>query len=598
MDIFAVFSLLGGLALFLFGMDVMGKALEKQAGGRLQQLLARLTDSPLKGFFLGMLVTAVIQSSSATTVMVVGFVNSGLLSLHGAVGVILGSNVGTTVTAWILSLAGLEGDSFIIQLLKPSGFAPVLAFIGVALYMFSKREKRKGVGTILLGFAVLMTGMEAMSAAMKPLADQPWFGAMFTLFTNPVLGVLAGAALTAVIQSSSASVGILQAMTATGAVPYASAVPIIMGQNIGTCVTALLAGVGANKNARRAAMVHLYFNILGVMLFMGLFYGLSALMDLPFLGQAATPLGIAVVHTVFNVVATAVLLPAGRLLEKLALITIPDDKQPDQFQLLDQRLLSQPALAARRAGDVASAMAARARKSLVQGMALTHQWDDALAAEITSGEDEIDASEDALGTYLLLLSRQDLTLQESRDVSALLHTINDFERVGDHAVNLVDTAAEIRDKNLAFSDPARRDLEVLERAVQDILAHTMAAFTLVAGEPDGPALQAGKEAAASVEPLEQTIDELVRAVKARHVERLRRGECTIEMGFILSDLINNYERVADHCSNVAAAALSAENDSFDTHEFLERVRTGSDDFFDRVSACRARYTLDPLGGSV
>lgn len=584
MDIFSVFALLGGLALFLFGMDLMGKALEQQAGSRLEAILGRLTGSPFKGFALGALVTAVIQSSSATTVMVVGFVNSGLMQLHGAVGVILGSNVGTTITSWILSLTGIEGDSFFVRLLKPSSFSPVLAFIGIALYMFAKSEKKKGVGTILLGFATLMTGMQAMSAAVEPLAEVPAFTALFTLFQNPLLGVLVGAGLTAIIQSSSASVGILQAMAATGAISYASTVPIVLGQNIGTCVTALLSSVGANKNARRAAMVHLYFNVLGVALFFMVFYGINALHPFSFLYEAATPLGIAVVHTAFNVLATAVLLPAGRLLEKMAMLTIPDrpeDKGREQVELLDERLLAQPALAAGRADDVAGRMAQRARKSLLQAMALTHQWDDALAVEVEQGEEEIDRCEDGLGTYLVRLSRQQLTVEDSHTVSTLLHTIGDFERVGDHAVNLLASAREVHDKKLAFSEKAKQELGVLEAAVQELMDRTVSAYE--AKDLGG---------AACVEPLEQVVDELVREIKARHVLRLRSGECTIEMGFVLSDLLNNYERVADHCSNVAVALIEVAQDSFDTHEYLNRMKEGGADFLRRVEQFNAKYHLE------
>ena len=452
MSIFNVFSLAGGLALFLFGMDIMGKALEKQAGGKLQTILSKLTDNPLKGFGLGLVVTAVIQSSSATTVMVVGFVNSGIMELHQAIGVIMGSNVGTTVTSWILSLSGLQGDSFWIKLLKPSSFSPILAFIGIILFMFCKSEKKKGVGTILLGFAILMTGMSTMSAAVAPLEHEEWFTSLFVRFSNPIIGVLAGAILTGIIQSSSASVGILQALSSTGAITFGSAIPLIMGQNIGTCVTALISSVGTNKNARRAAIVHLYFNIIGVMVFLAAFYSLNALVDFSFVNDTIDAFGIAMVHTAFNLAATAVLLPFSNVLEKLAILTIPDDKTgtPEKFQILDERLLATPAVAADRAKVTTGDMAEIARTCLLQAMSLTHCWDDALAQKVSEQEENIDHYEDALGTYLVQLSSREMSQQDSRSVNTLLHTIGDFERIGDHAVNIaewliyLETAERIR----------------------------------------------------------------------------------------------------------------------------------------------------------
>ena len=582
MTVFNVFSLLGGLALFLFGMDIMGKALEKQAGGQLQKILSKLTDNPLKGFFLGLCVTAVIQSSSATTVMVVGFVNSGIMELHQAIGVIMGSNVGTTVTSWILSLSGLQGDSFLINMLKPTSFSPVLAFIGILLYM-GKSEKRKGIGTILIGFAVLMTGMTTMSNAVLPLQNEAWFTSLFIRFSNPLLGVLVGAIVTGVIQSSSASVGILQALSATGVITYGSAIPIIMGQNIGTCVTALISSVGANKNARRAAMVHLYFNIIGVTLFLAVFYGANLLLDFAFVNETVTAWGIAVVHSIFNLTATAVLLPFANGLEKLAILTIPDDAEKESFALLDERLLNTPAVAVERARAATADMAELARVGVVQAMSLTHKWDDSLAQKVREEEEKVDKYEDALGTYLVKLSSREMSHADSQSVNTLLHTISDFERISDHSVNVLNSAEEIHTKSIEFSQDAQEELQVLEGAVQDVLSRTTDAFR------KGDLHMAGK-----VEPLETVVDELVRAIKARHVARLQTGSCSIEYGFVLEDLLTNYERVCDHCSNVAVAQIEVAQDSFDTHAYLNDLRYGnetkeSEQFQRRLDRYRERY---------
>ena len=582
MTVFNVFSLLGGLALFLFGMDIMGKALEKQAGGQLQKILSKLTDSPLKGFFLGLCVTAVIQSSSATTVMVVGFVNSGIMELHQAIGVIMGSNVGTTVTSWILSLSGLQGDSFLINMLKPTSFSPVLAFIGILLYM-GKSEKRRGVGTILIGFAVLMTGMTTMSNAVLPLQNEAWFTNLFIRFSNPLLGVLVGAVVTGVIQSSSASVGILQALSATGVITYGSAIPIIMGQNIGTCVTALISSVGANKNARRAAMVHLYFNIIGVTLFLAVFYGANLLLDFAFVNETVTAWGIAVVHSIFNLSATAVLLPFANGLEKLAILTIPDDAEKESFALLDERLLNTPAVAVERARAATADMAELARVGVVQAMSLTHKWDDSLAQKVREEEEKVDKYEDALGTYLVKLSSREMSHADSQSVNTLLHTISDFERISDHSVNVLSSAEEIHAKSIEFSKDAQEELQVLEGAVQDVLSRTTDAFR------KGDLHMAGK-----VEPLETVVDELVRAIKARHVARLQTGSCSIEYGFVLEDFLTNYERVCDHCSNVAVAQIEVAQDSFDTHAYLNDLRYGnetkeSEQFQRRLDRYRERY---------
>ena len=580
MSIFNVFTLFGGLAMFLFGMDIMGKALEKQAGNKLQMILARMTDNPLKGFILGMTVTAVIQSSSATTVMVVGFVNSGLMQLHQAVGVIMGSNVGTTVTSWILSLSGVEGDGFLATLLKPTGFSPILALIGIILYMFMKNERAKGVGTILLGFALLMTGMSTMSDAMAPLADIPEFQALFVKFEMPLLGLLFGAALTALLQSSSASVGILQALSLTGGITCGSALPIILGQNIGTCVTAMLSSVGANKSARRAAIVHLYFNVIGALLFMGVFYGLNALLHFSFLDAAVTPLTIALLHTCFNVVATTVLLPFARVLEKLAYLTIPDHENPGKTEMLDERLLATPAVAVQNSHMQTVNMAETVRSNLLQAMSLVHKWDPTCAESVSTNEDIIDTYEDRIGSYLVKLSERDLTTEDSHEVSVLLHTIGDFERIGDHACNIYDSAEEIHEKNMQMSAEAWSELSVLESVIQDILDRTMHTFETN-----------DLHAATKVEPMEQVVDDLVRSMRDRHIRRLQSGQCCIEAGFVLQDLLINYERIADHCSNIAVAMIEVAEDKFDVHEYVSTLRDANEKYDERYEKYGRRYVL-------
>ena len=586
MSIFNVFTLMGGIAMFLYGMDLMGKALEQTAGSKLQGILSKMTASPVRGLLLGMVITAVIQSSGATTVMAVGFVNSGLMELHQAIGVIMGANIGTTVTGWLLSLSGLEGDSFAIQMLNPNAWAPILGFIGIFLYMLGKdKDRRSGVGKIMVGFSVLMAGMNTMSTAMSPLADEPWFMDLFLSFKNPVLGVLAGAVLTAVLQSSSASVGILQALTSTGAVTYAAAVPIIMGQNIGTTVTALISSAGANKNAKRTAFVHLYFNVIGTILFLCGFYGLNALIGFAFFNETANTFGIAIVHTIFNVVTTAILLPFNRLLEKLAILTVPDSPSDTKQEntLLDERLLTTPSVAVGRAMLTGSDMAEICRTALLQAMSTTRVWNDTIADEVLRKEDAVDHYEDVLGTYLVKLSAKHLSVDDNRTVNTLLHTIGDFERVSDHAVNIIKTAEEIRDKNIQFSEEALNDLSVLEAAVQDIVNRTVDAFQ-----------KCDTYAAGKIEPLEQVVDGLVREVKTRHIARLQAGVCTIEYGFVLDDLLTNYERIADHCSNIAVAMIEVAEDKFDTHEYLANVKHGGSVKFERrYEKYRGRYTFPP-----
>lgn len=581
MDIFSLLTLLGGLALFLFGMNTMGDGLEKLSGGKLERTLEKMTDNTFKGFLLGAGVTAVIQSSSATTVMVVGFVNSGIMKLAQAIGIIMGANVGTTITAWLLSLTGIEGDSLVLNLLKPSGFAPILAFIGIAFLMFAKNGKKKDVGTILVGFAVLMFGMDMMSGAVKPLADVPEFTSILTMFSNPLLGVLAGALLTAVIQSSSASVGILQALSATGSITFATAIPIIMGQNIGTCVTAMLACIGAKKNAKRAAFVHLYFNIIGTVVILAAFYGLNALLDFAFIRDTVTPADIAVVHTGFNLIATALLLPFSKFLGKLACLTVRDKDTEDDTPFLDERFLGTPALAVEQCDVMAAKMAGLSKNTFLQAITLLGKYDEKLAQQILENEERIDAYEDVLGTYLVKVSSKSLNTRDSNEIARLLHCIGDFERISDHAVNLVDAAKEMHEKKITFSDEAKKELRVLTDALTEILAITMEAF-----ENKDIAL------AKKVEPLEQVIDGLRDKLKRRHVKRLQSGACTIELGFILSDLLTNYERVSDHCSNIAVCLIQISMDSFETHEYLHDLKDGSSvEFEDEYEAYKNKYVL-------
>ena len=577
-----VFTLLGGLAFFLYGMNVMSGGLGKLAGGSLERSLKTMTKNRFAGMALGAVITIAIQSSSAMTVMLVGLVNSGIMQLGQTIGVIMGSNIGTTLTPWILSLSGVNGTGW-IQLLKPENFSPVIAFIGVVLIMMCKKPRKRDIGKILVGFAVLMYGMTLMGSSVSGLEDSAAFTSILTAFENPLLGVLVGAVVTGVIQSSAASVGILQTLAATGQISYGVAIPIIMGQNIGTCVTALISSVGANKNARRAAMVHLYFNIIGVTLFLAVFYGLNLVLDFSFIHETVTPWGIAVVHSIFNLTATAVLLPFANGLEKLAILTIPDDAEKESFALLDERLLKTPAVAVERARAATAEMAELARVGVVQAMSLTHTWDDTLAQKVRDEEQKVDQYEDALGTYLVKLSSRELSHTDSQSVNTLLHTISDFERISDHSVNLLSSAEEIHSKNIEFSKDAREELQVLEGAVQDVLSRTTDAF-----RKDDLHL-AGK-----VEPMETVVDELVRAIKARHVARLQAGSCSIEYGFVLEDLLTNYERVCDHCSNVAVAQIEVAQDSFDTHAYLNDLRYGNDtkeseQFRRRLDRYRERY---------
>ena len=584
MSIFDVLTMIGGLCLFLFGMDLMGQALERRAGGRLRTLLDKMTGRVMTGFLTGMAITAVIQSSSATTVMVVGFVNSGLMTLRQAINVIMGANVGTTVTAWLLSLAGISSGNVWIDLLKPTSFTPVLALVGIVLYMSCKSGKRKDTGVILLGFATLMFGMDTMSGAVAGLKDVPAFAQLFVAFKNPVLGVLAGAVLTGIIQSSSASVGILQALAVTGQVSYAAAIPIIMGQNIGTCVTALLSSVGTNKNAKRAAVVHLMFNVIGVVVLLTAFCIVKAVFAPSILQMPATMYGIAVAHSCFNVICTAILLPCGGLLEKLAVRLVPDGPQEkaEQPVELDERLLATPPLALQQCRAVAEEMAACAAEALNRGLDAFSAYTPELAEGIRRDEKRCDRYEDALGTYLVRLSTQQMGAAESEEATELLKTIGDFERISDHAVNVLESAEELRTKGLTFSKTAQRELDVLSKAVRDILTLALRAFR----EKD-------MDAAGQVEPLEQVIDDLKEQMRTRHILRLQQGQCSIETGFVWCDLLTDLERTSDHCSNIAGCVIDAAQHDLNLHETLRSVRHSDGTYRQRLDACAEVYRLPP-----
>lgn len=590
MDIFSVLTMLGGLALFLYGMNALGDGLSKLSGGKLERILEKMTNSKLKAVVLGAGVTAVIQSSSATTVMVVGFVNSGIMKLAQAVGVIMGANIGTTVTSWILSLSGLESDNFVIKFLKPTSFSPILAIIGICLLLFSKKDKKKDIGGILVGFAILMFGMETMSSAVKPLAEVKGFTDVLTMFSNPIFGLIAGLVLTAVIQSSSASVGILQALCGTG-LGFSSALPIIMGQNIGTCVTALLSSIGAKKNAKRAALIHLYFNLIGTVVFMAGFYLINAFVDFSFMSQNASQLGIAIIHTIFNIVATLILLPFSNVLVKLACMTVRDDeektdetKENTDFMLLDYRFLDNPSFAVEQCKRVSVEMANLSKRSIALAISLFSDYSEDIRKEVVEIEDKVDKYEDELGSYMVKLSTRNLSEEDSKSLSMLLHCIGDFERISDHALNICETALEMHEKSISFSSSAEKEIEVYTNALKSIVSLTTDVF-----------IDEDISEAINVEPLEEVIDGLNVELKKRHVKRLRNGECTIELGFILSDIIANYERVADHCSNIAVALIQIHDDGFDTHEYLGKVRReDNEEFMNKYNSYKKLYNLKEI----
>ena len=580
-DIFTIFELLGGIALFLYGMKVMGSGLERVSGSKLEGILERLSDKTFKGVLLGAVVTAIIQSSAATTVMVVGFVNSGIMKLTQAIGIIMGANIGTTATAWILSLTGIQGDSFFVQLLKPSNFAPIFAFVGIAMIMLSKKSKKRDIGSILVGFGVLMVGMNTMIDAMEPITSLQGFEDFLLMFTNPILGMLAGFALTTLLQSSSASVGIMQAMAVAGNITYGFAIPMILGQNIGSCTTTLISCIGAKKNARRAALVHLYFNIIGVIIVFVLFYGLDLFLDFSFKSMPMTAVDIAVVHSMFNVFSTFVLLPFSKQLGHLATISVPDNAPEDATNFLDERLLNTPSFAIERCKGIASEMAVLAKETFRDAAELMWDFSEKRAQEIEDAEARIDTYEDKLGTYLVKLSGLGISETESREISRLLYTIGDFERIGDHAVNLLKTAREMDEKGISFSDEAKADLHILVEAVEEILDIAIRSF----GQDD-------VHLAAHVEPLEQVIDGLGSDIKARHIKRLKEGNCTIELGFILSDVLTNCERVSDHCSNIAVCIIQIRKEELNTHGYLNQVKHSiTGEFVDDFNKYAEKYVL-------
>lgn len=579
MDIFNLFTLLGGLAFFLYGMNVMSSGLEKMVGGKLERVLKSMTSNKFKSLALGAVITIAIQSSSAMTVMLVGLVNSGIMQLSQTVGVIMGSNVGTTLTAWILSATGIESSNFFMRMLKPESFSPLIALVGAILIMVCKEGKKRDIGSILLGFSILMTGMSFMSDSVSPLADMPFFQDVLVMFKNPIAGILLGAIVTGIIQSSAASVGILQSLSLTGSITFGMAIPIIMGQNIGTCVTSLLSSIGTNKNAKRVTAVHIYFNVIGTVICLSGFYALNSIFHFDFVDSPINALGIAVVHSLFNVITTLILLPFSKYLEKLAKVTIRDKNTKEE--LLDERLLLSPGFAIAECRNLTIQMAKLARDSLLASIDIVREYDPKKAEYITETENQIDLHEDKLGTFLVKLSSKSLSHDDSNEVSELLHAIGDFERIGDHAVNILRVAEEIRDKELTFSEHAQQELEVLTQAIVDILNLTVDAF-----EKDDDEL-AGK-----VEPLEQVIDGLKKEIKNRHVKRLQEGRCTIELGFVLSDLLTNYERVSDHCSNVAVTVIQIKDSVMDTHDYLNKVKTdGGREFTQAFKAYQQTYRL-------
>lgn len=582
MDIFSVFTLCGGLAFFLYGMTVMSNSLEKMAGGKLERLLKVMTSNRFKALLLGMGITIAIQSSSAVTVMLVGLVNSGVMELGQTIGVIMGSNIGTTVTAWLLSLTGIESDNLFMNMLKPKNFSPVLALIGVLLIMAAKKQRRKDVGTVLIGFSILMTGMELMSGAVKPLAEIPEFTSLMTSFSNPILGILFGAVFTAVIQSSSASVGILQALALTGAVPYSTAIPVIMGQNIGTCITAIISSLGANNSARRVSIIHISFNILGTLIFSVLFYGFNALFPLAILSEPAGVAGIAVCHTIFNVFTTVILLPFAKQLEALARKLIKDDNKKTAFAFLDPLLLRTPSVAINECVAMANRMGEVAHQNLLLGIEQLSFYTEDREALILENEEKLDIYEDHLSDYLVQISQHGVSTDDSQTVSRLLHAIGDFERIGDHALNLQESAREIHDKGVQFSASADTELNSLLSALIEIMEYAFQSF-----RNNDPAL------AKSVEPLEETIDQLTEAIRLRHIRRLQTGECTIQMGFIHSDLLTNFERVSDHCSNIALSVLEAQDRSLDRHAYLHDLKK-DEDFAEALARCMETYQLPQI----
>mgnify|MGYP004586389229 FL=1 len=581
MNIFSLFTLCGGLAFFLYGMTVMSKSLEKMAGGRLERLLKRMTSTPIKSLLLGAGITIAIQSSSAMTVMLVGLVNSGVMELGQTIGVIMGSNIGTTLTAWLLSLTGIESESFFVNFLKPKNFSPLLALAGILLIMGSKKQRRRDVGRVMMGFSILMYGMELMSGAVAPLADMPEFTDLMTAFTNPLLGVLVGAAFTGIIQSSAASVGILQALAMTGSVTYGMAIPIIMGQNIGTCVTALISSIGVSRNAKRVSVIHISFNLIGTAVGLIVLCGGNALFGFPFLSNSVNAVGIALCHTIFNVCTTILLLPFTRQLEWLAKKAISTEDKPSDFAFLDPRLLRTPGVAASECASMVNQMGALAQTSMDLVLTQFLQYTDAREEEILSNEDKLDIYEDHLGSYLVQISQHGTSADDMHTISRLLHAIGDFERIGDHVLNLQESAKELRDKQLRFSPTAQKEVEVLTRLLRDLMTAALDCF-----RKDDPV------AAQLVEPLEETMDCLTEEVRNRHIHRLQNGQCTIQLGFVLNDLLNNFERIGDHCSNIAVSVIEEQDSQMASHAYLHDMKKNGE-FAARLQNNLSRYALPP-----
>ena len=579
MDIFSVFTLCGGLAFFLYGMTVMSKSLEKMAGGKLERMLKRMTSSPFKSLLLGAGITIAIQSSSAMTVMLVGLVNSGVMELRQTIGIIMGSNIGTTLTAWILSLTGIESENVFVNLLKPENFSPLIALAGILLIMGSKRQRRRDVGRIMMGFAILMYGMELMSGAVSPLAEMPQFAGLLTAFENPLLGVLVGAVFTGIIQSSAASVAILQALAMTGSITYGMAIPIIMGQNIGTCVTALISSIGVNRNAKRVAVIHISFNVIGTVVCLVLFYGGNLIFDFSFMDWTVGAVGIAFCHTVFNLFTTLMLLPFSRQLEKLARRLIRTENPAKEFAFLDPLLIRTPSVAISECVSMACRMGETARDNVLLAMEQLSGFSEEREAQILENEDKLDTYEDRLGSYLVDVSQHGVSMVDIRTVSRLLHAIGDFERIGDHAINIQDSARELHEKELRFSPTAEKELQVLGTALEDILFQAVSSFN-----QDDPA------AAKAVEPLEETIDQLTEEIRMRHIQRLQTGECTIQLGFVLNDLLTNLERVSDHCSNIAVCVIEERDSSVDHHAYLHRLKV-DDNFAEELREDLSKYRL-------
>ncbi len=579
--IFPLLTFVGALALFIFGMSIMGDALEKKSASRLKSTLEHLTSNTYKGLLLGIIVTAIIQSSSATTVMVVGFVNSGIMQLKQAIGVIFGANIGTTITSWILSLTGISSNNILVNLLKPSAFSPILAAIGIVLYSFVKDNRKKDTGAILLGFAVLMFGMDTMSQTVKPLANYPQVKNFMLMFSNPILGILSGAIVTAIIQSLSASVGILQAFAVTGSLTFSSAIPIIMGQNIGTCVTAILSSIGASTNAKRVAIIHLYFNVISAIIIALAFYLFNSFFEFNFFSASVSPFYIAIIHTIFNVLATLIMLPLANVLEMLALITVKGKEEIKEFNFLDERLLSTPSFALQQCKILVYQMADLSKNAVFQAIELINEYNNDTASKIVKEEKEIDVYEDKLGTYLVAISSKNLNFNDSKETANLLHCIGDFERIGDHALNIMQAAGEINTKNIVFSNKAINEINVMAAAVNDIVALTIKALK-----------QKNIILAMRVEPLEQVVDSLKHKLKANHVDRLQKGECTTNLGFVFSDIVTNFERIADHCSNIAVSLISSMEEGIEIHKYLNNIKNNNDKFNALYDDYKKKYALN------